>query len=125
MSYELINKDLNLWSFSAANMKIEDVGHLINKGLIENKSEINSLIVLYISEEDKIIINQENNNNFTELALIYFSLSDERQTECREELLDLKFKTETSRMIIGKFVNVLDYCIFSRKMKKLENLLGK
>lgn len=125
MSYELINRELNLWSCSISDLTTEQINYFLSKWT--DGSAINSLTIFYEPLEDMIVINKDVTGFEQYLYIIeaYASLSHEQREEYKFYLHEAKFSSEESKNSINKFIDVLDRAMFVRKIKKIEKILDK
>ncbi len=124
MSYELINKDLNMWSCSISDLTTEQVNYFLSQW--PKGSNIDSLMIFYEPSEDKLVINEDMQRIEKYLYIIkaYMSLSHAEREEYRFYLSD-KLSNEASKNSIYEFLEVLDGAIIARKIKNLSQILGK
>lgn len=125
MSYELINKDLNIWSCSISDLTIEEVNCFLSQWGKEDK--ISSLTIFHVPTDDKLVINRDTKafNTYVKLTQNYLIFDDEERAAYKKALSEEEFEKVEARTTISEFISVLDSAILSRKMKNLINVLGK
>lgn len=125
MSYELINKDLNMWSCSISDLTTEQVDYFLCQWT--DGSSISSLTIFYEPLEDKLVINKDiaGFEQYLYIIKAYISLSYEQREEYKFYLHETKFSSEASKNSINEFLGVLDRAMLIRKIKKIDEILGK
>ncbi len=125
MSYELINKDLNMWSCSISDLTMEQVDYFLCQWT--DGSSISSLTIFYEPLEDKLVINKDivGFEQYLYINKAYISLCYEQREEYKFYLHETKLSSEASKNSINEFLGVLDRAMLIRKIKKIDEILGK